>query len=95
MNNKNADAKSGLKIRGIYLNTNEIKIALCCSNIDIIADVFGKIACISKLNDCILSPFKCQETKYMLYNQIALNHSFPFLHEARLQRLVDNYAKVS
>ena len=74
---------------------NEIKIAFCCSNIDIIADVFGKIACISMLNDCILSPFKYQETKYMLYNQIAANHSFPFLHEARLQRLVDNYAKVS
>ena len=74
---------------------NEIKIAFCCSNIDIIADVFGKFACISILNDCILSPFKYQETKNMLYNQVAANHSFPFLHTANLQRSIDNYSKAS
>ena len=74
---------------------NESKIAHCCSNIDMIADVFGKAACISILNDCILSPFKYQETKYTLYNQIAANHSFPFIHKARLQRSIENYAKVS
>ena len=69
------------------------EIAFCCRNIYMI--VFHKIACISMSNDCILSPFKYQETKYMLYNQIAANHPFPFLHKAKLQRLLENYDKVS
>ena len=73
----------------------KIKISFCSCNIYIIANVFDKIACISILNDCILSPFKYQETRYMLYNQVAANHLFPFLHMARLQRLIENYAKVS
>ena len=73
----------------------DIKIAFCCCKIYVITDVFDKLVCTSMSNDCILSPFKYQETKYMLYNQIAANHPFPFLHKAKLQRLLENYDKVS